>query len=483
MNHSATYVRPALAALVLLAGLAMSQNTPKHQPAGKPTAPAAAVPAVQPTIAAPREAPEVGPYITLSAAKDYNLNIRVRLASDNPTMKERMRDPNTGATVDMPVITPFDFSTMGMVWPMIPSSASATQLSGFGGTLRINGEAVGTEFKVLEGYPAGVKLARWDALAENGGSITCRQVQLDVLVPVTISKTDFDEPAALKVPWPKGAWPVDVASSLAPQLYVELGLDPNNQVQTYEDAALTEALKKWLDAAGVSDPKRVSPVALAKIITRGVWGAVQINDKTISSKGGFGEISTRTGEFGGVVIQPPSMTLQSGRATAVDATALLAAMFKKAGLPARTVIAWDVGKNGGSRLDRDVTGRRGASERGLRYWVEFPVYDEAKNTLNWVPVDIMKLAKTSSRPMPLERTWRFFGSHDELNTIVPFAFQFHPPTDVVAYGAAAFWGWFVTPKAPDNAEQVINFDAAAASRRGGEDPPKPRHQDDKKKDK
>jgi hypothetical protein len=432
------------------------------------------------------EQPEtpIGPYIQLRSTKEYNLTSRIRLASDNATQKERIRDPQTGQTVDMPTITPFKFETMGIVWPIIPSTGTSIQQpSAFTGVLRLNGLPVDGSFKVLDGYPAGVRLARWDAAAEPGQLVTCRQVQLEVTSRATIGKTTFDEAAAIKVPWPARGWPKDVESSLAPQMYVETGLDENNQVRAYEDELLDKAIKTWLSDAKAGDPKGVSPVALAKILTRGVWGSIQINDRTVSANaGGFGEITSRTGEFGGVTIQPPFQTLQSGRGSNADAATLLAALFKKAGLPARTVIGWDVGKNDRGDLSKTLSGRGNRGDRGLRYWVEFALYDEANNTVNWVPVDITKIQKSSSRPKALDAQWRYFGEHDEMNQVIPFAFQFHPPTDVVAYGAPGFWGWFVTPEAPADAEQVITFDGASASVRSGEDPSKTKKTDNKKDD-
>lgn len=456
-------------------------------PAGKsPTAtPAPTKPAaVQPMETRNQREPDQGPYITLSSTRDYNLTVRVRLASDNANMKETFRDPHTGKTVDMPVITPFNFQTMGIVWPIIPSTGSSVQQPDtFTGLLRLNGQPWSGSYQVLEGYPQGVKLARWDAAAEAGKEFVCRQVQLEVTTRATVGKTTFDEAAAIKVQWPKGGWPASVETCLAPQLYIETGLDANNQIRAYEDEPLETAIKTWLQSAGVSDPKRVSPVALAKILTHGVWGAVQINDRTVSGRGaGFGEITSRTGEFGGVNIQPPFQTLQSGRGSPPDAAALLTALFRKAGLPARTVIAWDTGSSDSSRVDKNITGRSRNTNRGLRYLVEFPVFDEARNTLNWVPIDITKLAKSSSRPQKLESTWRWFGENSELNMVIPFSFHFHPPTDVVAYGAPAFWGWFVTPKAPDNAEQVVTFDGAAASVRGGQPSTTPAKPGETKKD-
>jgi hypothetical protein len=152
-------------------------------------------------------------------------------------------------------------------------------------------------------------------------------------------------------------------------------------------------------------------------------------------------------------------------------------MLKKAGLPARTVIGFDVN----SRDNKFLT--RGNKENRLRTWVEFALYDEAKNTVNWVPVDVARMRKTTSRAMSLDRlNWPYFGTHDELNRVPVIALHFHPPTDVVSYGPAALWGWFVTPAPAPSAEQALRFMATPTATRGGEparDPNTPR--DNRKK--
>jgi hypothetical protein len=50
----------------------------------------------------------------------------------------------------------------------------------------------------------------------------------------------------------------------------------------------------------------------------------------------------------------------------------------------------------------------------------------------------------------------------------------------VAYGNPCFWGWFVTPTPPHEAEQALAFAATTMSQRGGEtnDPRKKKDDDD-----
>ena len=78
-----------------------------------------------------------------------------------------------------------------------------------------------------------------------------------------------------------------------------------------------------------------------------------------------------------------------------------------------------------------------------------------------------KSRSQSSRVKPLDQPWKYFGTHDQLDDICPFAFQYHPPTTVMAHGSFAFWGWLTLPEV-QVAEQFIRFQANMTARRGGE---------------
>lgn len=459
-----------------LASAAIAQDsTPK--PAGRPVKqapqpkPPPAPPATDPAQPNPadapkkdRPAPELGPYITQTNPRDLLLTVHIALNSDSPTDRTQYRDPFTGQTVDMPTVKPFEFQTLAMVFPLLPSTASSDPYPReFKGKLTVNDVLASEEAKIMTGYPGGVKLARFDS-NDKSQATTCRQVELLLEVPTRCYRVKFDEAAALKVPWPQGPWPKDAASILAPQLYVETGVDSEGHVRPYEDKLVTQTLQKWLSDEGISDPKRVNPVALAKILTGKVWGAIQLDREGLSLK--------RTGELSGVVLQPAEWTLQSGRGAPHDAVVLLAAVLRKTGLPTRVMAGWDVGKGDGKFL------KKGDKQNKLRTWVEFCLYDEEANTINWVPIDIVKLRQSTSRPPAVTQNWRYFGANDELDSVVPFAMHFHPPTDVVSYGWPGFWGWFVTPKPPESAEQSIRFVGTTLSVRGGQPPRDPKKKED-----
>ncbi len=472
-----------LAALTLVGSsvaLQPSAPTPKRPTRGLPTPekpidvppPAPATPAapaapgsptpsapVQPGKAAPAPdapslEPKVGTIITEGKSKDWVLQAEVHLQSDNPTQKVQYTDPFTHKSVAMPKVEPFEFETMGMVWPLIPKSASSVLMDkDVTGRVTVNDADAATEFKVLTGYPAGVRLARFDVAAPPGQKVVCRQVDMYLTIPTRCFATVFDEKAAMAMAWPK-TWPPEAASALKPQLYVELGVTEEGKIQPYDDTDVKTALDAFLAQGGVDSPTKMKPAALAKLLASKVWQTVSLNGNGLTYK--------RTGEISGVYVQPPSWTLRDGRGSERDVTAALAALYRKAGLPVRTVIGFDVSSAGDGRFLQ-----RSNKENKIRSWVEFYLYDDASNTGNWVPVDIVNLKRSSSRPSPLDKPWKYFGGIADLTDVVPFAFQFHPPTDVVAYGNAGFWGWFVTPEPPKSAEQSIRFLANMPAKRGG----------------
>lgn len=421
------------------------------QPAPAATTPGAAATPAGPAIKA--EAPKVGTIVKQEQARDLTFTAAVRIHLDSNAQKTTYRDPFDGRTVEMPQITPMKYNTIQFVFPIVPTSASSDfYYDELKGVLRINGQEASTKPTVLEGYPGGVKLTRWDTGSNDKVSET-RQVELNIQEGMRCYNTNFDEAAAMRVAWPK-AYPADIASSLKPQLYLEAGVDAAGHVRPYDDTVVTQTLKQWLDEEGIKDVRTQPPARIAKLLAGKVWSNVQIS--------GDGLTTMRTGEISGMAINPPAETLSQMKGSEQDVAALLATLYKKVGLPARTVIGFDMNSSEAKFL------QKGSKSNRLRSWVEFALMDDASNTYNWVPVDVTRMRRSTNRPPAIDRPWKYFGTNDELNSVAVFAMQFHPPTDVVSYGSPGFWGWFVTPAPAKNAEQALRFTATQSARKGGE---------------
>lgn len=444
-------IRAFLAAAVAasLAGLAFGQGSGSGSQPGAGTQPAAEA----------RPEPAPGPYVKQTLPRDWVLQTRVRLRSET----SRDRDPTTG----MPTGNRFEFNTMSLIFPVVIECGSSVAYDKqITSEFRVADAVVPKQPAMLKNYAAGTHLLRWDV----GGTdqrIVSREVGLRLEIPMRCFRTEFDEKRALMVPWPKGEWPKEAQATFMPQMYLDIGWNADTRHnEAYDGEPLSAALAAWEKQAGQSW-KSMPPVRVAKELARHVW-------EDVSPAQGEGLRATQQGELSGIELQGPPVTLKTGKGTPNDMALLLTALLRKVGLPARTVIGWDVGDSSGSFLSQSSTANR------LRAWVEFALYDEAENTINWVPVDIVKMRESSSRPAPIDRPWRYFGTHDQLAGVAPIAFQFHPPTDVVAYGNPCFWGWFVTPTPPAAAEQALAFGATTMSHRGGEtnDPRKEKDDDD-----
>ena len=320
-----------------------------------------------------------------------------------------------------------------MIFPVPRSSASSVWRPGSNeGTLFVANQKVDTTSALIGPYHAGAVYARYDA-----GPGEAQAVRLVHTHEVTSWDTVFNELDALQVPWPTGAWPDEARSTFGPQAFVNPRQDP--------EPAIAELVRVWTDG---KDPKSISPVLLAKWFAGKVQEHVQLIGDGVNRAyriGGGAAVE-------GVELQGATRTAILGRGSSHDMTCLLAAVYRAAGLPARTVIG----------VDEDPERK----SREVRSWVEFALYDEAEKSLTWIPVDIAKLRARSNRMHPLDRPWEYFGTHDELHRVAPFAMHFIPPVDVRSYNSPAFYGWRQIPANAPYANQVIDLDVSRTVQRG-----------------
>jgi hypothetical protein len=362
---------------------------------------------------------------------------------------------------NMPVSDVWKFDSAAVVFPVIAGTASSrTDQSKATGLMRFDDRNPDTAFKILTGYPSGTQLGRWDLTQRQG-----RELSLQVDIPVTSWETTFDEAAASAVPWPTGAWPPAAQSAMLPEWYIDFGPDEQGSMRQFDMKPVDDLLRKW---TGGKDPKSAPPVVLAKVLAGELVGHVQIS--------GNGLNFNRLGQIEGISLQGVPVTAAKGQGSEFDAVCLLVAMYRKAGLPARVVVGYDAEDSSEDRVFEKTRNKKDA----LRTWAEFALFDESAKSLTWIPVDIARRRKESSRAPDWKKPWKFFGTHDELDSIIPFAFQFHPPTTVRAYGSPGFWGWLVMPEPPGRAQQALWFLAKTTPARA-DDQKKEREEKGKKK--
>lgn len=349
---------------------------------------------------------------------------------------------------DLPLIEPLDFKTAAAIFPTPEESAThvCAHTDELSGTLKFDGRLADDQLKFQGGYHSGARYARLEAI-----NLTARNMEFQVELRMTCWQTEFNEQAARQVPWPS-EWPEIPASTFRP-------VQPLDFVD-YRSDEVQSVVRSWTDG---QDPRSIPPVTLAKFFAGRVQETLQPS--------GSGLAFHRTGAVEGIELKGAAQTLRDGRGSPHDIATALAAVYLAAGLPARTVIGVDVRRQKGR--DGGFLSRGGRPE--LRSWVEFCLFDEDENAELWVPVDVARLRALSSRADSLDRPWRYFGTHNETDGVLPIAFHFHPPTSVVAHGSPAFWGWFTTPEY-QLADQRIRFEAMTTPRRREDmrrEPPKP----------
>lgn len=383
------------------------------------------------------------PHVKLERPREWTLKVTVNLRA----WEERDRR-------GMPVVDHFDFTEAAVVFPFLEGSGShrvnLQELEGGApkGRVTFDDRVAATRPEIKAGYPCGARLAIWHLTERRG-----REIELQVEYPVVSYRVVFDEAAAMRTPWPKEAWPSVVQSCFEPQMYVDFGPDPSKggDLSPYDMEPVQQLVDKWT----VKGKTRTQPpVVTAKWLAGKVVEHVQIS--------GNGLNYNRIGQLEGIDLQGAPETARRGRGTEFDMVCLLAAVYRRADIPARIVIGFE----GATEDDRDFLGSRGRKQ--LRAWVEFALYDETAQTLSWVPVDVVAMRKKRSR-LPqnfMEQPLEYFGTNRDLERIIPFSFHFHPPTTVRAYGSPAFWGWFVLPEANARALQAVRFESQRTPQRG-----------------
>lgn len=344
----------------------------------------------------------------------------------------------------------FSFSSVAVVFPVLENSASHKLLLTPDGSPRVKGELFWNEKlfdstpTFAEGYQSGVRLGRWELRNVEG-----KELDLKLEFAVACYETALDEKLAGTIPWPKNYFGVG-ASALKPQQYVEYGPagpDP-------KDTAVADFVK---DVLGGKDPRSMPPLRVAKMLAAAVQERLQPS--------GDGLTFNRNSSFRGFELRGAPETLRERRGSQHEIACVMAAVLKQAGLPARTVIGWDLSDTKGA--GRGVGGRGGSAS--FRSWVEFCLIDPGTLTEIWIPVDPVRMRRAGSRAKPIDQPWKYFGTSDELADIIPLSFHYLPPTTVYA-DAPCLWGWLTMPESAPH-EASLKFTAFRLAKRG--DDPKP----------
>lgn len=350
----------------------------------------------------------------------------------------------------------WEFTAAAVVFPIVERTASSVaDVNAVKGELTFQDHVEDDSVEIpAQLYHSGTRLAKWtlEPIA-NGGTYKGQMMRLQLEVPTICYETVFNEEAAHRFTWPKGDWPPIAKSTFEPMSYIDIGPSAG----PYDMTPIRNLVKRWTDG---KDPRTVEPVVLAKWFTGQIVNAYQVS--------GNGLNASRTGLLEGIDLVGAPAAAQRMRGTEFDMVCVLTAAFREAGLPARVVVGYDAGAAKG----KDGFLEKKRSDLQIRAWVEFALFDEERSALYWIPVDPVRIRKSTSRMRNdfLDQPLKYFGTHDELDDIIPFAFQFHPPTRVQAYGSPGFWGWGVYGEypPPGQAFQEVRIQAQTTATRAGD---------------
>lgn len=291
--------------------------------------------------------------------------------------------------------------------------------------------------------PAGARLARVDA----GPAANVRRLAFTMSAAHSCFATEFNEGLARRIEWPE-SWPPEAAACFRDELFVTTGPDGEDQRE-----AIRGVLEKMTRG---KDPKKLAPLDLAKFLTAELLAEFQLQSRAVRTP------AARTGSFNpsrvvSFPVRASGRTAGRSSGTPADLVTLWVALMREAGLPARVVIGYDLGEN--------ISNRRGQpgypeDDPGVRIWAEFALYDAGRDILTWVPVDVVRLSESTSARLDWSKPWQFFGTHEQLSSIVPISHHWVPPVVSESYGPAC-WGWIVTPAPPVSADQAVNFHATS----------------------
>lgn len=320
----------------------------------------------------------------------------------------------------------------------------------------------------INGYPANLDAIPSGAISGTNanyailnipGTVSFNRVEAMVRVRITSADTEFDQQAAWDLPW------TDLGGSMSGWL----NADPVYDVPLPDGRdPVKELLDQW---TGGNDPKQIPPVQLAKYLTANVLELMRTTGSNRqvptgrSARAIRGVIEDGSGEVTYTATSPSSSLVagfnvkNAGQAmldkmgSEHDLANVLTAVFRRAGLHARTVIGVDNEESG----DDEV-----------KSWVEFAIKVPDVKEPVWIPIDVRELEGDGRTTRDWERPWKHFGTSDLLRQTPPIAYYFHPPAGYRAHGLPALFGIRSIAELPEYGEQAVDFEVVSAPNRGGQ---------------
>jgi Transglutaminase-like superfamily len=409
---------------------------------------------------------EVSPFLTLADPEDWKFTVRIQV--------DNFEDRNISSSVVSSYTRLINVDSGTVYYPIAPATAHAqTFFNRTEAVLRLGDFIVDESPTILidrgkgKPMPAGAFLAAM----EFGKQQNVGEMSLVITTYGRSWETIYNEEEAAKIPWPKKLPPI-AQSLFEPEIYIDQG-----PFGPYDLTAVRAKVMEWTEG----DPKALPPSVTAKWLAWKVAEAFRPSNRGVAGPIGASTQGAATDVFAAFLVDGPAFALERGRGSRFNLPVLLVAAYRAAGIPARVVIGYDFQED-------ELAGKTISDASRLTAWVEFALYDptqpDEKKRLTWIPVDIIELQKRSVWLQPFDRPLRFFGTHKELDEVIPIAFHFSPYwVPGTSYGrysyyspysrsyyrsrydisadtrifAPSLWSWNVLPAPPAWAGQWLNF--------------------------
>lgn len=188
--------------------------------------------------------------------------------------------------------------------------------------------------------------------------------QLELRFAATARDVELNEALANSAEWPS-VWPPEARSTFEAQVFLDLAVDPwSRRVHEIDQKAIASVAQDVLEWGGETDPKHLKPVALARVVAAAVLpglvsrgdGMVPMTDvngrnlRTTDSTGTGSGLPVIYGTTLGVDVRDVVSVLRDGYSNPAERALVLAAIYRKLGLPARVMVGFEADKDNDSQL-------------------------------------------------------------------------------------------------------------------------------------
>ncbi|MFA6043804.1 MAG: hypothetical protein WC718_02365 [Phycisphaerales bacterium] len=190
--------------------------------------------------------------------------------------------------------------------------------------------------------------------------------QLELKFLATSRDVELNEELANSATWPS-VWPPEAQSTFQKQIFLDLAVDPwSRQLHDIDQKVMASVAREVLEWGGETDPKHLKPAVLAKGVAAAVLpglfpsgdGMVPMTDfngrnlRTTDSTGTSAGLPVIYNTTLGVDVRDVVSVLRDRYTNPAERALVLAAIYRKLGLPARVMVGFEAERDNDSQVVR-----------------------------------------------------------------------------------------------------------------------------------